>query len=128
MPDRATVFAKALRAQATDAESLLWRHLRAHRFAGFKFKRQQPIGPYIVDFVCLSARIVIEVDGGQHSLGTSDEARARYLEANGYRVLRFWNNEVLENTPGVLSAIDTAINAERPPTPDPSPPQAGGGE
>src|SRR5207247_3648144 len=89
--------------------------------------RQATIGPYVADFASHQLRIVIEVDGGQHSLSRSDEARTRYLEANGYRVLRFWNNEVLENTSGVLSAIDTAIDADRPPTPDPSPPQAGGG-
>jgi very-short-patch-repair endonuclease len=120
--------ARALRRDATEAEKKLWQHLRQPPFKQHRFRRQATIGPYFADFASHQLGIVIEVDGGQHSLGTSDEARTRYLEANGYRVLRFWNNEVLENTSGVLSAIDTAIDAERPPTPDPSPPQAGGGE
>ncbi len=72
--------------------------------------------------------MIIEVDGGQHSGSASDATRTRYLEENGYRVLRFWNSEVLENISGVLATIDAAVNADGPPTPDPSPPQAGGGE
>jgi len=120
--------ARELRHEAGDAERLVWRLLCDRKLVGCKFRRQHPIGPYFADFASHQLRIVIEVDGGQHSQSSSDEARTRYLEANGYRVLRFWNNEVLENTSGVLSAIGTAINAERPPTPDPSPPQAGGGE
>ena len=95
---------------------------------GVKFRRQHPIGPYFADFASHQLKLVIERDGGQHSLSTSDEARTRYLEANGYRVLRFWNNEVGENISGVLATIDAGVNADRPPTPDPSPPQAGGGE
>ena len=120
--------ARALRRDATEAEKKLWPHLRQPPFKEHHFRRQATIGAYYADFASHQLRIIIEVDGGQRSLGRSDEARSRYREANGYRVLRFWNNEVLENTPGVLSAIDTAINAERPPTPDPSPPQAGGRE
>jgi len=120
--------ARALRRDATEAEKKLWRHLRQPPFREHHFRRQATIGRYFADFASHQLRIVIEVDGGQHSLGTSDEARTRYLNANGYRVVRFWNNEVLENISGVLLMIDTAINAERPPTPDPSPPQAGGGE
>jgi very-short-patch-repair endonuclease len=116
-----------LRRDATEAEKKLWQHLRQPPFKAHHFRRQATIGPYFADFASHQLRIVVEVDGGQHSLG-SDEARTRYLEANGYRVLRFWNNEVNENMSGVLMAIDTAINADRPPTPDPSPPQAGGGE
>jgi len=120
--------ARALRRDATEAEKKLWRHLRQPPFREHHFRRQARIGRYFADFASHQLRIVIEVDGGQHSLGTSDEARTRYLNAKGYRVVRFWNNEVLENISGVLLMIDTAINAERPPTPDPSPPQAGGGE
>jgi very-short-patch-repair endonuclease len=120
--------ARALRRDATEAEKKLWQHLRQPPFKEHHFRRQATIGPYFADFASHQVKIVIEVDGGQHSLSASDEARSRYLEANGYRVLRFWNNEVLQNTSGVLSALDTAIHAERPPTPDPSPPQAGGGE
>jgi very-short-patch-repair endonuclease len=120
--------ARALRRDATEAEKKLWQHLRQPPFKQHRFRRQATIGPYFADFASHQLRIVIEVDGGQHSDSRSDEARTRYLEANGYRVLRFWNNEVLENTSGVLSAIDAAIDADRSPTPDPSPPQAGGGE
>jgi very-short-patch-repair endonuclease len=115
--------ARALRRDATEAEKKLWQHLRQPPFKQHHFRRQATIGPYFSH----QLRLVIEADGGQHSLG-SDEARTRYLEANGYCVLRFWNNEVNENMSGVLMAIDTAINADRPPSPDPSPPQAGGGE
>ena len=118
--------ARALRRDATEAEKKLWQHLRQPPFKERHFRRQATIGPYFVDFASHQLRVVIEVDGGQHSLSTPDEARTWYLEANGYRVLRFWNNEVLKNISGVLSAIDAAIDADRPPTPDPSPPQAGG--
>jgi very-short-patch-repair endonuclease len=120
--------ARALRRDATEAEKKLWQHLRRPPFKQHRFRRQATIGPYFADFASHQLRIVIEVDGGQHSYSRPDEARTRYLEANGYRVLRFWNNEVYENISGVLLAIDTAIDADRPPTPDPSPPQAGGGE
>jgi very-short-patch-repair endonuclease len=120
--------ARALRRDATEAEKKLWQHLRQPPFKKHHFRRQATIGPYFADFATHQAKLVVEVDGGQHSGSTSDEVRTRHLEASGYRVLRFWNNDVLANISGVLSAIDTAVNAERPPTPDPSPPQAGGGE
>jgi very-short-patch-repair endonuclease len=120
--------ARTLRRDATEAEKNLWQHLRQHPFKQHQFRRRATIGPYFADFASHQLRIVIELDGGQHSDNTSDEARTRYLEANGYRVLRFWNNEIGENISGVLATIDTAIPADRPPTPDPSPPQAGGGE
>ena len=97
--------AKALRSNMTDAERRLWYLLRAHRFSGYKFKRQIPIGRYIVDFVCLAERLVIEVDGGQHAGSESDLRRDQWLEDQGFRVLRFWNNEVLNNTDGVLEVI-----------------------
>ena len=119
--------ARALRRDATEAEKKLWQHLRQPPFKAHRFRRQATIGPYFADFASHSLRLVIEVDGGQHSLA-SDEVRTRYLEAAGYRVLRFWNNEIGENISGVLLAIDAAVNADRLPTPDPSPPQAGGGE
>ncbi|MCK9516521.1 MAG: endonuclease domain-containing protein [Ottowia sp.] len=89
----------------TDAERVLWRHLRARRLAGGKFRRQHPLGPYVVDFVNLAARLVIEVDGGQHSGSAHDRARDRWLQRQGFRVLRFWNNDVLQHTEGVLQAI-----------------------
>jgi very-short-patch-repair endonuclease len=120
--------ARALRRDATEAEKKLWQHLRQPPFKAHHFRRQATIGPYFADFASHKARLVIELDGGQHSGSASDEVRTRYLEDNGYRVLRFWNNEVFENMPGVLATIDAALPADRPPTPDPSPPQAGKGE
>jgi very-short-patch-repair endonuclease len=128
--------ARALRRDATEAEKKLWQHLRQPPFKQNQFRRQATIGPYFADFASHHAKIVVEVDGGQHAGNASDEVRTRYLEALGYRVLRFWNNEVFENIAGVLSVIDAAVNADTPPTPDPSPPSAfakglrrtGGGE
>src|SRR5258707_14725048 len=119
--------ARALRRDATEAEKKLWRHLRQPPFREHHFRRQATIGPCFADFASHQLRIVIEVDGGQHSDNAADGRRTSYLASQGYRVLRFWNNEVFGNMSGVLSTIDTAINADRPPTPDPSPPQAGGG-
>jgi BirA family biotin operon repressor/biotin-[acetyl-CoA-carboxylase] ligase len=110
-------FAKALRSQMTDAETLLWRHLRAHRMGGEKFRRQQPIGPYVVDFVHFGARLIVEADGGQHNGASPDAVRDAWLQAQGFRVLRFWNNEILRNTAGVLDAVMIALN--EPPLPQP---------
>jgi len=89
----------------TDAERKLWLALRDRRLAGFKFRRQVPVGPFIVDFLCYHARLVIEVDGGQHAESARDARRDQWLEANDFRVLRFWNNDVLTNTEGVLTVI-----------------------
>ena len=89
----------------TDAERRLWYRLRAHRFDGYKFKRQVPIGPFVVDFACLGRRIIIEADGGQHSESKIDLQRDEWLRAKGFHVLRFWNNDVLKNTNGVLESI-----------------------
>ena len=98
--------ARELRQKQTDAERLLWKHLRNRQVAGYKFRRQEVIKPYIVDFVCFDAKLIIEVDGGQHGDQIEyDEARTTYLETRGYRVLRFWNNEVLEHTESVLEHI-----------------------
>ncbi len=105
MKESATVFAKRLRSNMTDAEKLLWYHLRGHRFLGTKFKRQQPLGDYIVDFVCFEAKLVIEVDGGQHLESESDSQRDAWLQEQGFRILRFWNNEVLGETESVLGKI-----------------------
>ena len=105
---RATAKEKAreLRGQVTDAESLLWRHLRGRRFQGFKFRRQRPLGPYILDFVCLEAGLVIEVDGGQHAEQQAhDLARTALIESQGLTVIRFWNHEVMNETPVVLEKI-----------------------
>jgi very-short-patch-repair endonuclease len=98
--------ARALRRHSTDAERLLWSRLRGRRFAGIKFKRQVPIANYIVDFVALDLKLVIEVDGGQHDARAPlDAERTRILEEWGYHVVRFWNNDVLGNMDGVLEAI-----------------------
>lgn len=112
MPDKLTFFAKNQRKHSTDAEQLLWRCLRAKRMEGLKFRRQQPIGPYITDFVCFERKIVIEVDGGQHAeFVEKDRERDRWFKEQDYRVLRFWNHEVLSKTEAVLDAIRrTALN------------------
>ncbi len=117
--------ARSLRTNLTDAERKLWYELRAYKKDGFHFRRQVPIDHLIVDFACYSARLVIEVDGGQHNTDEgrdADAARDRHLRQNGFRVLRFWNNEVLGNREGVLEVINDAL---RNPHPNPSP-QGGG--
>lgn len=104
------VRARALRKSETDAERRLWQLLRNRNLQPFKFRRQHPIGPYIVDFVCLDWKLVIEVDGGQHMEQVRyDSARTSFFEASGYRIVRFWNNDVLTNTDGVLQAICDAL-------------------
>ena len=113
--------AKSMRSSATDAEHRLWQILRAKRFAGHKFRRQLPIDYYIVDLVCLAARLVVEVDGGQHAESARDERRDVYLRAQGFRILRFWNNEIFDNEEGVAARILDALQS---PLPNPSP--AGG--
>ena len=115
MPDHRTAIVKALRRRMTDTERSLWRHLRAHRLASGKFKRQQPLGPYIVDFVCFRARLVIELDGGQHQDSDTDRSRDAWLEGQGFRVLRFWDNEVLTNLPAVLEKISGFLAPSPPP-------------
>ena len=101
--------ARELRRNMTDAERALWRRLRMRQLAGQRFRRQQPIGDYIVDFACPAARLVVEVDGGQHAEEERDAARTRWLESRGYRVLRFWNNEVLGQIDGVLAVIEESL-------------------
>jgi very-short-patch-repair endonuclease len=115
-------FARRLRRNQTDAERVLWFRLRDRRLNGLKFKRQVPIDKYIVDFFCAEARLIVELDGGQHA--TRDETnRTAILEAMGYLVLRFWNNDVLQNTDGVLEEILNAAdrNPQEPPHPVPLP-------
>ena len=98
--------ARQLRANQTDVEHLLWLRLRDRRLHGAKFRRQVPFGPYILDFFCMESKLVIELDGGQHDKQTTyDDARTEFLRTQGYRVLRFWNNELLENEQGVLTTI-----------------------
>jgi very-short-patch-repair endonuclease len=101
-------FAKSMRAQPTDAERRLWRILRAHRLGGLKFKRQVPMEGYIIDFVCFEAHLIVEVDGGQHAESARDAERDSRLAALGFRTLRVWNNDVLDNPEGVAAAILTA--------------------
>src|SRR5262249_23758608 len=104
-----------LRRAQTDAERRMWMLLRDRRISGVKFRRQHPIGAYVVDFFCAEARLIIEIDGGHHASNQdADVARSRVLEAAGYRVLRFWNNEVLGNTAGVLHRIVEAVMAPPP--------------
>jgi very-short-patch-repair endonuclease len=101
----------------SDAEMRLWYHLRAHRFCGASFRRQTLIGPFVVDFVCHDARLVIEVDGGQHARTIEmelDTQRSSWLTRHGYKVLRFWNNDVLSNTAGVLESIATELRKAPP--------------
>ena len=99
-------FARELRNNATEVEGLLWRHLKNRQLEGVKFRRQQPIESYIVDFISFEKKIAVELDGGQHSEnGDYDEQRDACLTANGFTVLRFWNNDVLENIEGVLEVI-----------------------
>ena len=101
--------ARDLRKNSTDAERHLWYHLRANRL-GFKFKRQVPIGAYIVDFVCLEKRLIIELDGGQHMDNQIyDTKRTEWLMAHRFKVLRFWNHDVFQQTPSILEVIMTAL-------------------
>ena len=101
---RLTPVAQKLRRASTDAERRLWHHLRSRQLDGAKFTRQFPIGDHIADFACRAAQLVIELDGGQHG-GPADAARTLEIERFGYRVIRFWNHDVLANTDGVLEAI-----------------------
>jgi very-short-patch-repair endonuclease len=100
--------ARLLRQRQTDAESVLWCHLRGRRLHGYKFRRQYPVGEYVVDFICLSGRLVVELDGEYHldpDQRIYDDERSRFLRATGFNVQRFWNEEVLKNTADTLEAI-----------------------
>ena len=124
MINRLVNTAKTLRKSQTDAEKLLWKHLRAKQMEGFKFRRQQPLRNYVIDFICLEQSLVIEVDGGQHADNKKDEERDAWLKSEGFKVLRFWNNEVLTNLKGVLEVIrESCLN--HPPL---TPPLEGGEE
>ena len=110
--------ARRLRHNRTNAELALWTQLRSRQLNGMKFVWQEPVGPYTVYFICRERRLVIEVDGGQHADSAAGVLRDGWLVAHGYRVLRFWNNDVLGNMPGVLHVIAAAVTAENPPHPD----------
>jgi very-short-patch-repair endonuclease len=111
--------AAVLRREATDAEQLLWHRLRARQLGGHKFRRQWTIGPYIVDFCCLESFLVVEVDGGQHT-PEADGARTNALQAEGFRIIRFWNNDVFENFEGVLLTILDALGGKKEEDPHPT--------
>ena len=112
--DNLATNARKLRKNSTEAERKLWRHIRSKQIAGAKFRRQQPIGDYIVDFVCFEAKVVVELDGGQHTQADNrakDSQRDKYFQDNGYTVLRFWNNDVLKNMEGVKEILLREIEA-----------------
>ena len=103
-------FSRQLRSRMTDAESHLWSRLRGRQMVGLKFRRQHPVGKFILDFACIELKLAIEVDGGQHGeLLTTDRTRTEWLEQQGWKILRFWNNEVLQNTEDVLEQIHRTI-------------------
>jgi very-short-patch-repair endonuclease len=106
--------AQRLRRQMTDAERKLWSALRNRQMQGAKFRRQQPIGPFVADFVCQERRLIIEADGSQHANSSTDDRRTAFLESKGYRVLRFWNNDILSNLDGVAQVIATALSTPHP--------------
>ena len=125
-------FARDLRHNMTDAERRLWSALRCEQLQGYKFRRQAAIGPYIADFVCFSAKVVIELDGGQHNEDEKklyDANRSAWLEAQGFRVLRFWNHHVFENLEGIAEVIWRALQEHaqlvEPPPPSPALPTRG---
>ena len=114
--------ARELRKNLTDAERLLWYHLRNRQLGGHKFRRQHPIGPFFADFACIEKMLVVEIDGGQHALEKDkDKQRTAYLESEGFNVLRFWNNQVLNETEAVLERIKSILDST--PSPRPSPPK-----
>jgi len=118
---------RRLRKEMTDAEKALWKVLRGRQVSGLKFRRQHPFGDYILDFVCLEKKLVIEVDGGQHGeQARYDEIRTRYLQKAGFRVLRFWNSEVLQEIEAVKEQIWKVVG-EGEPHPLPDPPLEGEG-
>jgi len=118
--DGAHARARALRQDMTEPEKRVWRILRSGQIKGHKFRRQVPIGRYIADFVCHKARLIVEIDGGQHDRSSCHEVeRTEFLQNEGYRVLRFWNNEILENLDGVHRTIADALATSPPPKPSP---------
>ena len=103
--------ARQLRHNLTEAEARLWLALRDRRLAGYKFRRQYPIGGFVVDFACIKHKLIIEADGGQHNESLADIRRTTALEVQGWKVIRFWNNDILSNTEGVLETILRALRA-----------------
>lgn len=114
VPTYTKTFSRQLRNEMTVAESYLWQRLRSRQIHGFKFRRQHPVGKYILDFACIEAGLAIEVDGGQHNeMQINDDQRTALLEAQGWKVLRFWNNEVLQNIEGVLEKVLNALTVDK---------------
>jgi very-short-patch-repair endonuclease len=113
-PDQSAVKRqRRLRRNSTDAEMRIWLALRDRRLGGFKFVRQETIGPYIADFACRDRKLIVELDGGQHSENNRDRMRDAFLAAEGYKVLRYWNNDVMTNRDGVLAVILAALECSR---------------
>ena len=125
-----TTFARTLRTDGTEAERALWQRLRGRQLNGAKFRRQVALGPYVADLVCMEARLIVECDGGQHNGSTHDAERDAWMRAQGWRVLRFWNNEILGNIDGVLAVIAQALGdaavRQHSPSPQPSPSEGEG--
>lgn len=119
--------AKELRRNRTEAEKRLWERLRRKRIDGFRFRQQTPLGKYIVDFICFEAKLIVELDGGQHAEQVEyDARRTEWLESQGFRVLRFWNNEIFENIEGVEEIIQAALHPAGGAHPLPGPPPSRG--
>ena len=119
-------FSRQLRKNPTEAERALWQHLRFKQLDGNKFRRQQPLGSYVVDFICFERKLIVELDGGQHGEQlTYDSERTAWLEAQGFRVLRFWNDQVLKEIESVKEAILNQLSEN---SPHPHPPPQGGRE
>ena len=116
--------ARKLRKRLTDAERRIWSRLRLRQLDGMKFRRQAPIDQYVVDFLCLEKRLIVEIDGGQHTV-QSDKERTDWLESQGFTIVRIWNNEALQNTEGAVERIPRRLRAGPPPTP--ARPRKGGG-
>lgn len=110
---RLTSTARKLRRDMTESEKRLWARLRGSQLENHKFVRQFPIGTAITDFACRSAKLVVELDGGQHSESLSDNARTKMIAAHGYTVIRFWNNDITENIDGVLEEIRNTLHNAR---------------
>ena len=108
--------AKAMRHEMTDAEAALWRMLRAKRLEAFKFRRQLPVGSFIADFACPAVRLIIEADGSQHAGNSADDRRTAWLTAQGWRILRFWNAEIMTSPDDVARVIYDALTTPLPPT------------
>jgi very-short-patch-repair endonuclease len=121
-------YAQRLRTEMTDSERKLWSALRNSQLNGAKFRRQQPIGPFIADYVCQEHRLIIEADGGQHVDNDNDARRTVFLESKGYRVLRFWNGDILSNLGGVAQVIETALSTPHPAPAAPESPSPSRGE